>query len=91
MLTTQYARNNKWEVEIKKQDDLLYMRVWKGQSNFPLEGFIVQHCNAYIYMQQCDEHVEYQLPNEHTCVGYLLEEIQSPDPGLQVAMASIRI
>ena len=31
-------------------------------------------------MQQCAEHVEYQLPNQG---------IQCPDPGLQVAMASI--
>ena len=40
-------------------------------------------------MQQCAEHVEYQLPNEHTCVGYLLEGIVCPDPVLQTAMVSI--
>ena len=40
-------------------------------------------------MQQCAEHVEYQLLNEHTCVSYLLEGIVCPDPGLQAAMASI--
>ena len=55
-----------------------------------LEGFVAQHQNAYISMQQCSEHVEYQLPNEHTRVGYLLEFIQCPDPGLQAAMASVR-
>ena len=40
-------------------------------------------------MQQCAEHVEYQLPNEHTHVSYLLEGSDWPDPGLQAAMASI--
>ena len=40
-------------------------------------------------MQQCAQHVEYQLPNEHTHVSYLLEGIVCPDPGLQAAMASI--
>ena len=40
-------------------------------------------------MQQCAEHVEYQLPNQHTHVEYLLEGIKCPDPGLQAAMASI--
>ena len=40
-------------------------------------------------MQQCANYVEYQLPNEHTHVGYLLEGIVCPDPGLQAAMASI--
>ena len=41
-------------------------------------------------MQQCAEHIAYQLPNEHTRVGFLLEGIQCSDPGLQAAMASVR-
>ena len=89
-LTNQYAGNDKWEAEICKQDDLLHTRVWKGQSNFPLEGFIAQHHNAFVSMQQCAEHIAYQLPNELTRVGYLLEGIQCPDPGLQAAMVSMR-
>ena len=88
-LTNQYAGNDKWEAEICKQDDLLHTRVWKGQSNFPLEGFIAQHRNAFVSMQQCAEHITYQLPNELTRVGYLLEGIQCSDPGLQAAMLSM--
>ena len=42
-------------------------------------------------MQQCTEPVEYQLPNEHTHVGYLLKGIQCFDAGLQAAMASVRM
>jgi hypothetical protein len=41
-------------------------------------------------MQQCAEHVDYQLPNEHSRVGYLLDAIQSTDPSLQAAMALVR-
>ena len=89
-LTNQYAGNDKWEAEIRKQDDLLHTSVWKGQLNFPLEGFIAQHRNAFVSMQQCAEHIAYQLPNEHTRVGYLLEGIQCPDPSLQAAMVSMR-
>ena len=88
-LTNQYAGNDKWEAEIRKQDDLLHTRVWKGQSNFPLEGFIAQHRNAFVSMQQCAEHIAYQLPNKLTRVRYLLEGIQYSDPGLQAAMASM--
>ena len=88
-LTTQYAGDDKREAEIRKQDDLLHTRVWKGQSDFPLEGFIAQHCNTFVQMQQCAEHIAYQLPNEHTRVGYLLEGIQCSDPGLHAAMASV--
>ena len=89
-LMNQYAGNDKWEAEIRKQDDLLHTCVWKGQSNFPLEGFIAQHRNEFVSMQQCAEHIAYQLPNKLTRVGYLLEGIQCSDPGLQAAMASVR-
>ena len=41
-------------------------------------------------MQQCAEHIAYQLPNELTRVGYLLVRIQCPDPGLQPTLASVR-
>ena len=34
-LTNQYAGKDKWESEIKKQDNLLHMQVWKGQNYFP--------------------------------------------------------
>ena len=85
VLMNQYAGDNKWEAEIKKQDDLLHTCIWKGQLVSPIEGFIAQHRNTYFPMQQCAELVEYQLPNQHTCMGYLLEGTQFPDPGLQVA------
>ena len=41
-------------------------------------------------MQACAEHVQYQLPNEHSRVGFLLGAIQCFDPGLQAAMSSIK-
>ena len=90
-LTTQYAGKDKWEAEIKKQEQLLRTRVWKGQSNFSLEHFISQHCNAYVSMSACAEHVQYQLPNEHSHVGFLIDAIQCADAGLQAAMASVKM
>ena len=41
-------------------------------------------------MQASAEHVQYQLLNEHSRVGFLLEAIRCSDPGLQAAMASIK-
>ena len=89
-LTSQYAGQDKWEAEIKHQEQLLHTRVWKGQSNFSLENFISQHRNAFVSMQASSERVQYQLPNEHSRVGLLLGAIQCSDPGLQAAMASIK-
>ena len=91
VLTIQYAGKDKWVAEIKKQEQLLQTCVWKGQSNFSLEHFISQHRNAYVSMSACAEHVQYQLPNEHSRVGFLLDAIQCADAGLQATMASVKM
>ena len=89
-LTSQYTGKDKWEAEIKKQEQLLHTRVWKGQSNFSLEHFISQHHNAYVSMSAFTEHVQYQLPNEYSRVGFLLDAIQCTDAELQATMASVK-
>jgi hypothetical protein len=89
-LLNQYAGNDKWEAEIKIQDAVLHTRTWKGQSNFSLESFISQHRNAYVSMEDCAENFQYQLPNQHSRVGFLLDAIQNNDAGLQAAIASAR-
>lgn len=89
-IVAQYAGRDKWEAEIKQQEQLLHTRIWKGQSNFPLEHFASQHRNAFVSLLACAQRVTYQLPNEHSRVGYLLDAIQTGDAGLNAAMASIR-
>ena len=41
-------------------------------------------------MQQCAEHVAYQIPNGRTRVTYLLDGVQCNDAPLQAAMALVR-
>jgi hypothetical protein len=41
-------------------------------------------------MEACAEHVQYQLPNQHSRVGFLLDAIQNNNAGLQAAIASVR-
>ena len=89
-LCGQHAGDDKWQAELKKADDLLHNRVWKGQGNFPLERFVAQHRNAYITMQECAEHVPFQLPNAHTRVGYLLEGIKCSDADLLASIALVK-
>ena len=89
-LYNQYAGKDKWEAEIKKQENLLHMCKWKGQSNFSLEAFISQHRNAFILMQACVQYIQYQLLNEHSHVGFLLDAIENLDARLQAMMASIK-
>ena len=52
VLMNQYAGDNKWEAELKKQNNLLHTCIWKGQLSFLLEGFIAQHRNIYVSMEQ---------------------------------------
>jgi hypothetical protein len=55
-LSSQHAAgNNKWDAEIKRQEQLLHAREWKGQSNFTLKRFVAQHCNACVSMQTAAE------------------------------------
>ena len=89
-IIAQYAGQDKWEAVLKKQDDLLHNNKWKGQSNFLLDRFVAQQRNAYVSMVQCADHVQFQLPNEYTRVGYLLDAIETSDAPLQAAMALIR-
>ena len=88
-LNGQYAGADKWELELKKQNKLLHTRKWKGQGNYSLERFCQHHRNAFVSMQSCAEHVDFQLPNEHTRVGFLLDAIENNDLPLQAAMANI--
>jgi hypothetical protein len=89
-LISQYAGEDKWDGEIKKMDLLLHTKKWKGQSNYSLERFVQSHRNAYVSMVACSQHIAYQLPNENSRVGFLLDAIENEDAGLQAAMASIR-
>jgi hypothetical protein len=50
-----------------------------------------QHRNAFVSTQAAAEHTTYQLPNEHSRVGYLLDVIQCSGAELQAAMASIQM
>ena len=89
-LMSQYVGKDKWQKELEKQENFLHTRIWKGNSTFSLESFIMQHRTAHISMQRCAEHVPYQVPNERTRVMHLLNGIKSSDAELLSAIAVIK-
>jgi hypothetical protein len=89
-LISQFAGRDKWEAELKCQQELMINRVWKGNNNWLLEKFVQMHRNAYLQMQRCAEHVPFQLPNERTRVTHLLNNMQCSDASLQAAMALVK-
>ena len=56
-----------------------------------IEHFISQNRNAYVSMSACAEHIQFQLPHEHSHVGFLIDAIQCADAGLQATMASVKM
>ena len=89
-LNAQYYGVDNWEADINLKDDLLHSQKWKCQSNYYLEKHIGQHCNSFISMQTCTEHVSYKLPNARTHVTYLLDIIENNNLGLQDVMGQVR-
>ena len=49
-----------------------------------------QHRNAFVTMQECAQHVPYQLPNTQTRVTHLLDTINCVNAPLQTAMSMVR-
>jgi hypothetical protein len=90
-ILSQHCGNDKWESEIKTSDDFLKTKIWKGNTNHSLEKFLEQHRSAYITLQSCAEHLDYQLPNDRTRVTYLMDAIKCTDPGVIAAMSHIRL
>ena len=89
-LKKQYAGKDKWQAEIKKQENFIHTRVWKGNTNFSLESFITQHRAAHVSLERCSQSVPHQLPNERTRVVHLLDAIQCSDAAMQAAIAHIK-
>ena len=89
-IISQFAGKDKWEAELKFKEEILHTWKWKGSSSYKLELFASQHRAAFVSMEQCAQHIEYQLPNEHSRVKYLLTAIECGDAELQAAMAMVR-
>ena len=61
----------------------------EGTIKLPSQKIVQQHRNAYVSMETCTAHVQYQVPNEHTRVGYFLDALESQHPPLLAAMEKI--
>lgn len=90
-LVSQHAGKDKWEAELRLQEDRVMTRVWKGNvSSFTLEHYIQMHRQAFISMVQCADHVAFQIPNERTRVKHMIDNIQCSDPELLSLLALVK-
>ena len=89
-INAQFAGKDKWQQAIKDQENFIYTRVWKGNTNFSLESFANQHRNGGVTLERCAEHVPHQLRTKRSMVVHFLDAIQCSDPSLQAAIAHVK-
>ena len=75
---------------MKLETNILVTRKWRGSNlNHPLKLFICQHHAAFASIQSCAVHVNFQLPNGHTRIGYLLDTIKCNNAPLLAAVVKV--
>ena len=89
-MVSSHAGEDKWEQLQKDKHRFLMNTKWNGR-NYSLEKFTGLHRSSFVQLQEASAHMSFQLPNEHTRVGYLIDNIENNDPDLRAAIASIRI
>ena len=63
-----------------------------GQGIQTLHSFAVQHRASFHSLQRCADHIALEVPNEHTRVRYLLDNLKEcPDKDVTAAIAAIRL
>ena len=92
-LTSQYAGKDKWEAEIKHQEQLLHTRIWKGQSNFSLDSFHniempVSPCKPVLNM--CSTNSQMNIQGLDSCLrqfNALIQDSKLPWQASRLTMA----
>ena len=88
-MLTSHAGDDKWEQLQKDKMKFMMNTKWNGKT-YSLEKFCGVHRTAYVQMQEAAVHVQFQLPNEHSRVGFLIDNIVHSDPDLRAAIANVR-
>ena len=89
-LVSSHAGKDKWEKMQKDKLSFLTSTKWNGRQ-YSLEKFTNLHRSGYVQLEECQLHVDFQLPTEHTRVGFLIDNITNPDPDLRAALGNIRL
>ena len=86
---TSHVGKDQWEKIQKENSRWLMQSEWNGKK-YALESYCSQHRAKFLQLQEASNHVTFQVPNEHTRVGYLIDNIKCSDAALQAAIAKVR-
>ena len=56
-----------------------------------MEKYTNLHRTSFIQLEEATTHTNFQLPNDHTRVSYIINNIVNNDPDLRAAITSIRV
>ena len=88
-IISSHAGQDKWEALVKDRMRFIMQTKWNGKT-YSLEKFTGLHRSAYVSLESASEHVDFQLPSEHSRVGFILDNVTNSDPDLRAALASVR-
>ena len=88
-IVTSHVGINQWEKIERENSTWLINTKWTGKA-YSMENFCSQHRARFQQLQEAAIHLNFQLPNEHTRVGYLLSNVENSNAALQAALANIR-
>ena len=56
---------------------------------YPLESLCSHHCAKHQQLLEAAQYIDFQVPNPHTRVGYIMDNFEVSDAALQAVIASI--
>lgn len=89
-LKAQFAGPAMWDQEARTSNEFMLSRKFSGGTSLTLERYLGQHRAAHVSIERCAEHVQCQVHDERTRVGYLLDNIEVGDADVKAALAAIR-
>ncbi len=90
-LKAQHAGPVHWDAKQKSQTNFLLNWKYTGGTTIPLSDFLSTYRDAFTSIQRYAEHVQCQIPDDRTQVGYIIDNIECPDPDVKAALAAIKM
>ena len=89
-MKSSHIGEDKWDSMQKENLKFMMNTHWTGKS-YSLEKFTGLHRTKYVQLEEASTHINFQLPTQHSRVGYLIDNIKSTDPHLAAALGTIRL
>ena len=88
-IKAQHAGKDVWDKLHKEAESILQTLKWPGTANMTLAQHMGKLCQAQITLTECAEHILVDVPDDQSCVTYLMEFINSVDSTVLAALAAV--